>query len=141
MNSNIYWGQTNTNNYNNGYQFSAIRYYTYEAGTKAAVFRGGASAGFIIDPATPASAAGTRVQQAQLYIGGVLRRFNFGFAAESAVTDQSVIELNLTGAGVKKYRVQKGYGPANPGITVSGSNASGLDTTSNSCILLPWNAP
>lgn len=126
--------------YDNANQYTAIRYWTYEPGVKVPVFRGGGAAGFLLDPATPSTSVGTRVQQAQLYIGGVLRKFNFGFVAEGAVTDSAIITLDLTGAGAKKYRVAKGYGPANRGIS-GGTTASSYDTTSHSCIILPWNAP
>lgn len=126
--------------YNNASQYTAVRYWTYEPGVKIPVFRGGAAAGFIVDPATPSTSVGTRVQQAQLYIGGVLRKFNFGFVAEAAVMDSAVITLDLSGAGAQKYRVAKGFGPANPGIS-GGTTVSNYDTTSNSCIILPWNAP
>ena len=134
------WGFNNSSAYNNAFMYTAIRYWTYEPGVKVPVFRGGAAAGFIIDPATPSTSVGTRVQQAQLYIGGPLRKFNFGFVAEAAVTDSAVITLNLSGAGSQKYRVAKGFGPANPGIS-GGPTVSNYDTTSNSCIILPWNAP
>ena len=135
-----YNGYPANSQYDNANQYTAIRYWTYEPGVKVPVFRGGAAAGFLLDPATPATSVGTRVQQAQLYIGGVLRKFNFGFVAEGAVTDSAIITLDLTGAGAKKYRVAKGYGPANRGIS-GGATASNYDTTSNSCIILPWNAP
>ena len=125
---------------NNAYRYTAIRYWSCEPATKVFTFRGGAAAGFIVDPATPSTSVGTRVRQAQLYINGVLRKFNFGFVAEAAVMDSAIITLDLSGAGAQKYRVAKGFGPANPGI--SGSNTeSDYNTTSNSCIILPWNAP
>lgn len=130
----------NSNQCNNANQYTAVRYWTYEPGVKVPVFRGGGAAGFIVDPATPSTSVGTRVQQAQLYIGGVLRKFNFGFVAEAAVMDSAVITLDLSGAGAQKYRVAKGFGPANPGIS-GGTTVSNYDTTSNSCIILPWNAP
>ena len=133
-------GHPASTQYDNANQYTAIRYWTYEPGVKVPVFRGGGAAGFLLDPATPSTSVGTRVQQAQLYIGGVLRKFNFGFVAEGAVTDSAIITLDLTGAGAKKYRVAKGYGPANRGIS-GGTTASSYDTTSNSCIILPWNAP
>ena len=138
--SSFFNGHPANTQYNNANQFTAVRYWTYEPGVKVPVFRGGAAAGFIVDPATPSTGVGTRVQQAQLYIGGVLRKFNFGFVAEAAVTDSAVITLDLSGAGAQKYRVAKGFGPANPGIS-GGTTDSNYDTTSNSCIILPWNAP
>lgn len=136
----FYNGYPASGRYNNASQYTAVRYWTYEPGVKVPVFRGGAAAGFIVDPATPSTSVGTRVQQAQLYIGGVLRKFNFGFVAEAAVMDSAIITLDLSGAGAQKYRVAKGFGPANPGIS-GGATASNYDTTSNSCIILPWNAP
>ena len=75
-----------------------------------------------------------------MYVGGVLRKYNFGFVPEAAVVDSMVIPLDLTGAGVQKYRVAKAFGPANPGIC-GGDTANNYNTTSNSCIILPWNAP
>lgn len=134
------WGSSDGGSYNNAYRYTAIRYWTHEPSAKVPLFRGGAAAGFILDAATPNTGNGTRVQQGQLYINGVLRRFNFGFVAEAALADQTVVELNLTGTGVKKYRVSKAFGPANPGIT-GDTTVTNYDTTSNSCILLPWNAP
>jgi hypothetical protein len=136
----FYWGASDPALYNNAYQYSAIRYWTCEPGAKTWLFRGGAAAGFILDAATPSTSVGTRVQQGQLYINGVLRKFNFGFVPEAAVTDAAVLELNLTGAGAGKFRAMKGFGPANPGIA-GNSSTTGYDTTSNSAIILPWNSP
>ena len=72
--SDFFNGYSSPSQYNNAYRFTAIRYWSCEPGAKVFAFRGGAAAGFITDPATPASGAGTRVQQARMEVQGALAK-------------------------------------------------------------------
>lgn len=135
----FYSGMTNGSNatVNNNFQHTAQRYWSREPAAKAWSFRGGATAGFVLDSVQPSDADGLRVQQARVYIAGARREFNFGFIPVTAAAEEAVIAMNLAGDMVRNYKVVKGFGPSNPGIA-GGTVTANYDDASNSCPIFPW---